>query len=162
MLDVPGPLTVAATAADGAIVTYGVSATDDTDPAPIVNCTPMSGTTFAIGDTTVACTATDASGNAATGTFRVHVKGAGEQLADLAAAVARVGPGTSLRDKLNDAQAALARNHVPGTCSILSAFVNEAKAQSGKKIPTPQATALIADANRIKTVLGCTSYRRRG
>jgi hypothetical protein len=43
------------------------------DPAPLVVCAPPSGSTFALGDTTVACTATDASGNHASASFDVVV-----------------------------------------------------------------------------------------
>jgi HYR domain len=39
---------------------------------PTVACTPASGS-FPVGSTTVTCTATDQSGNVATGTFVVHV-----------------------------------------------------------------------------------------
>ncbi len=83
------------------------------------------------------------------------VKGAAAQLSDLGAAVNNVGPGKSLADKVKAAQTALGRGDVPGTCSILGAFVSEVKAQSGKKIPATKAATLIADARRIKTVLGC-------
>ena len=57
-------------------MTFSVSATDDLDPAPIVVCTPPSGSFFARGTTPVTCTATDASGNQATCHFHVivHVK----------------------------------------------------------------------------------------
>ncbi len=48
-------------------------ATDDRDPQPVVGCDPASGSTFPIGVTTVTCTATDATGNAATESFTVTV-----------------------------------------------------------------------------------------
>ena len=87
--------------------------------------------------------------------FDLHVKGPAELLADLGKAVAGVGPGTSLADKVSDAQAALAHNEAAGTCSLLRAFINEVKAQSGKSIPTDIATSLIADATHIRVLLGC-------
>lgn len=62
-----------ATGPSGAEVTYAVSATDDTDPAPRVTCSPASGSTFAIGITPVTCTATDETGNAGETTFNVQV-----------------------------------------------------------------------------------------
>jgi hypothetical protein len=46
----------------------------DTLSGATVACTPASGSTFAIGDTTVSCTATDGAGNKATASFAVHVK----------------------------------------------------------------------------------------
>jgi X-Pro dipeptidyl-peptidase len=48
----------------GGTVTYTApKATDDLDPNPITTCTPASGTKFAVGSTTVTCTAKDANGN---------------------------------------------------------------------------------------------------
>jgi X-Pro dipeptidyl-peptidase len=47
--------------------------TDDQDPSPAVACDPASGSAFPVGTTVVTCRATDASGNATTGTFTVTV-----------------------------------------------------------------------------------------
>ena len=154
-ITVPGHITVDATGPAGAIVAYTATATDDLDPAPDPVCTPSAGSLFAIGDTSVTCTATDLGGNTATASFVVTVRGAGDQLADLRTAVDGIGPGYSLINKISYVQAALANNDVPGGCSILSAFVNEVGAQSGKKIPVGTAASLIADASRIQAVLGC-------
>jgi HYR domain len=72
-LYLPGDMTVEAPDASGTHVYYSVSATDDRDPSPTVNCNPASGSLFPLGTTTVACQATDRSGNVATGNFQVHV-----------------------------------------------------------------------------------------
>ena len=76
-------------------------------------------------------------------------------LANLLADVNAVGSGTSLADKVAEAQAYLANNDVAGTCLKLSDFISQAKAQSGKAIPTATASALILDAERIRTALSC-------
>ena len=56
-------ITVAATGPAGARVDYPLPpATDNVDPAPVVTCTPASGTTFPAGRTTVSCIATDRAG----------------------------------------------------------------------------------------------------
>jgi hypothetical protein len=63
-------------AAGGAVVSYAstaASATDLVDPTPKTVCVPPSGSVFAVGVTTVSCTATDASGNSATSSFTVTV-----------------------------------------------------------------------------------------
>jgi hypothetical protein len=73
VLTVPGSMTVEAADASGAVVSYSASANDLVDPAPIVVCDPPSGETFPLGTTTVDCTATDASGNQASGSFDVLV-----------------------------------------------------------------------------------------
>ncbi len=88
------------------------------------------------------------------GVMWTHAKGPAELLADLGKAVQGIGPGTSLADKVKDAQAALAKNNVKRTCSILDDFISVVKAQTGKSITVTQATKLIADATTIKTLLG--------
>jgi hypothetical protein len=54
-------------------VTFSVSATDNC-PGVTVATVPASGTVFPVGTTTVTATATDASGNKSTNTFKVKVK----------------------------------------------------------------------------------------
>ena len=49
------------------------SASDVVDGVVPVTCTPAAGATFALGPTTVSCTATDAHGNSASGSFPVTV-----------------------------------------------------------------------------------------
>lgn len=68
---VPGPITVT-TSGTGAVVTYSVTATDDSGNPPVVICTPNSGSTFPVGTTTVQCTASDGT-NSASASFDVIV-----------------------------------------------------------------------------------------
>jgi HYR domain len=75
-LTVPGPLVVEGAGPSGARVSYVVSARDAADPNPSVSCWPASGSLFPLGQTTVTCTATDASGNSATASFAVTVTAA--------------------------------------------------------------------------------------
>jgi hypothetical protein len=64
-----------ATGKNGAVVTYiQPTAIDNLDGVVSVTCTPASGSTFGVGTTTVNCSATDAHGNTATGSFTVTVK----------------------------------------------------------------------------------------
>jgi hypothetical protein len=65
---------IQATGPSGALVTFSTSATDIVDGSVSVTCTPASGSTFALGSTTVTCTAKDTHNNAATATFQVTVK----------------------------------------------------------------------------------------
>jgi hypothetical protein len=67
------PIVVEATSAAGAVVYYTLTATDVVDGAVSANGSPVSGSTFAIGDTTVNTSAADARGNTATGSFIVRV-----------------------------------------------------------------------------------------
>jgi len=52
----------------------------------------------------------------------------------LQAAVAGLPPGTSLGAKVQQALDALNRGNTTSACNILSAFINEAQAQSGKNV----------------------------
>ncbi|MCI5121806.1 MAG: hypothetical protein D3908_11575, partial [Candidatus Electrothrix sp. AUS4] len=61
LLNLPEPMSIEATASSGATISYSVSATSGLDPSPIVTCTPLSGSQFPLGNTTVNCTATDTS-----------------------------------------------------------------------------------------------------
>src|SRR4051812_34466182 len=72
-LSLPSDITAPATTSAGATGSFTVTATDDTDPNPVVVCNPSSGSTFVIGTTPVGCTATDASNNQAHGGFNVTV-----------------------------------------------------------------------------------------
>lgn len=74
VLTLPADITAEATNASGAAVSYTATATDDNDPSPVVACSPASGSMFAIGTTTVNCTATDAGGLSSSGSFTVTVE----------------------------------------------------------------------------------------
>jgi len=74
-LHLPTDITAEATSPNGAVVNYDASASDLVDGAVEVTCTPASGTQFALdGPVTVNCSATDAHGNPATGSFSVTVE----------------------------------------------------------------------------------------
>jgi hypothetical protein len=73
ILTLPANMTVEADSASGAVVSYSASAIDASPANPVVNCTPVSGSTFVLGLTTVNCSATDAASNTAEGSFTVTV-----------------------------------------------------------------------------------------
>ncbi len=74
VLTLPANITADATSPSGAIVTYSATA-DDTNPThPTVSCNPTSGSLFAMGQTTVNCSATDAGGRTSTGSFKITVQ----------------------------------------------------------------------------------------
>src|SRR5258707_2593424 len=72
-IHVPVPITVEATSAAGAAVTFVASATDVVSGSVPVSYSINPGSTFPLGATIVTATATDAAGNTATGTFMVTV-----------------------------------------------------------------------------------------
>ncbi len=73
VLSLPANITVEATSALGATVTYTSSASDAQSGIESSSFLPASGSTFPIGTTTVNASATDNSGNTATGLFSVTV-----------------------------------------------------------------------------------------
>lgn len=160
--DVPADITVAATSVAGASVTYTApTANDDVSGSVAVDCAPASGSTFAVGTATVACSAADAAGNSASATFSVTVSPyvpppptIAQLLADLVAMVNNVGPGNSLTAKSRAAQQAYASGNSGSAAASLQALLNEVKAQTGKKIGTAQAAQITALTNQIITRLG--------
>jgi hypothetical protein len=74
VLTCPGEIRRLTPDRQGTVVTYSVTATDDRDPAPVVNCNPPSGSIFTVGTAAVICTARDSSSNTATCAFHVVVK----------------------------------------------------------------------------------------
>jgi hypothetical protein len=74
VLAVPADVTVTATSASGATVDFEVSALDAVDGVVPVVCEPPSGSVFPLGATSVDCSAHDAAGNSASGSFVVTVE----------------------------------------------------------------------------------------
>ena len=102
---------------------------------------------------TVTYTLLDVTASATSST--VTVKGAAEQLADLATAVTGVGPGSSLLDKVVKAQSYLAADDTASACATLADFISQVAGQTGKKITTAQADSFTAQARNIEALLGC-------
>jgi hypothetical protein len=73
VLTLPGNITAVATIPAGAIVQYTATATDDVNGALTPSCSFASPHVFEVGTYTVVCTATDSSGNTASGSFQVTV-----------------------------------------------------------------------------------------
>ena len=82
-----------------------------------------------------------------------------QQLIDLVASYnLKQGISNSLDAKLQDAQAALdaaRKNNIGTACNLVTAFMNEVSAQSGKSITAAQAQALLNLAVQVKQSLGC-------
>src|SRR5882724_3811102 len=79
----PGNIVTDATSRAGVVVNFPTPAATDNCSVASVTSSPANGSTFAIGDTTVSYTATDAAGNQDTCIFTVHVNGAVEQINNL-------------------------------------------------------------------------------
>ncbi|MCE9541316.1 HYR domain-containing protein [Candidatus Kaiserbacteria bacterium] len=73
VITTPATTTAAAASASGTVLTFSATANDATDGAVSTSCVPASGSLFALGTTTVTCTAHDVAFNWATSTFDVIV-----------------------------------------------------------------------------------------
>jgi hypothetical protein len=76
VLTLPSDITAEATSSAGAVVNFTVMASDaeDGDLSGSVTCSHTSGSTFALGETTVNCSVTDSGGETAQGSFKVNVQ----------------------------------------------------------------------------------------
>jgi hypothetical protein len=159
-LALPANLTRDATGPSGTAVSFTASANDLVDGARPVTCAPASGSTFAIGTTTVTCSASDTRGNSASASFTVTVTSASQQMTALLTKVRNLPLDPVTRNNLisilQNANASIATGDIAGACDKLSSFIAQVKAQSGKKIATLAADDLIADAQRIRAVIGCS------
>ncbi len=82
-----------------------------------------------------------------------------QQLADLEAAVRALGlergVSNSLLVKIQGASSDLSAAQTSAACGKLTAFIDEVRAQSGKKIAADKADELVALAEQLKAALGC-------
>jgi hypothetical protein len=152
-------ITVDAIGPAGAAVTYTVTARDEIGGVRPVSCTPPSGSVFAIGETSVACVATDPAGTTTSAIFLVTVLGAKEQLAQLAREVidsSRLP--AAAKAQLIATLTSLVADFDPNNplqrkvaCLKLKVFAGVVRLVA----PPAQAVAWAADAIRIRAVLGC-------
>jgi hypothetical protein len=144
ILTLPADIIAAATSAAGAVVTYAASAFDRVDGHIAPSCTTPSGATFPIGATTVTCTATDAAGHQATGSFIVTVT----PFATLTPATATrpAGSAHTLTATISDGSDESARVNVwtPDVAGVRVQFVNPGVASSPLGVSV-QFVALTAD-----------------
>jgi len=98
---------------------------------------------FVVGTTSVACTATDVSGNSATASFSVTVENTFDNLCRVTGLeVSNGGVAHSLCVKLEGARDAAASGDSVSADGKLGAYVNEVEAQSGKALTDQQALDL--------------------
>jgi len=74
VLHLPADITTTATSPSGATVSFTPTATDVVDITVSVICVPASGSVFALGSTTVNCSATNSHGKTTSGSFSVTVE----------------------------------------------------------------------------------------
>ena len=152
----PANIVANATMPTGAVVNYTVQVTDNVGVVSLV-CLPPSGSVFPIGTTAVQCRARDTAGNIAVANFNVRIKGATEQIVDLAQFVNASSLPPVVKTNLLIVLSVTLINHrnIPFACSALGIFIQYVQTQPSSVIPPALKAQLIADATRIKAVLGC-------
>jgi hypothetical protein len=162
VVTVPPAVTVPATGATGAIVTFVASATDLVSGSRPVTCAPASGSLFGVGSTTVTCRALDAAGNVGIGTVVVRVLGPVDLLASLRGDVAGATPplapklAADLAGKLDDAMTKLGQRKTADACKKVLEFMTKVDVeQSRHAIPAALAEDWRSRARQIRTLLGC-------
>jgi hypothetical protein len=143
-------LTVNATSPSGAIVTYGVSVTDNVK-VTVLSCDPASGSMFPA-DTVVHCTASDAAGNTSTASFSVIIVDAKEQIAALTEMIREEltlsnGTANPLINQLNSAA-----SDQGNACQKMTVFLN---LLSKKSISPQDVETMTLAAADIMGALGC-------
>ena len=133
---------------------FTASAIDSVSGALATSCTPASGSTFAIGTTTVSCSATDAHHNTRTATLTVTVLGGQEITASLIAQVATL-DFQQASNLLGNVLKSLANGNSGTACNQLVAFINQVAAQAGQHLTAVEAASLTQSATAARGALGC-------
>ena len=148
-----------ATSPNGVNVSYTATANDVLDPAPQLSCLPASGSLFAIGTTTVNCTASDRAGNTSTRTFVVEVRGASPQIVSLAqktlAFLDLPALAQSLGMQLQAVANAVVANNRRLACAALNIYIAVVRVAPPSAFTAGEKSGLVADATRIRAVVGC-------
>lgn len=160
VMTVPPNITVDATSPSGALVTYAATATDSVDPNPQVVCDKTSPYLFPLGDTVVACTATDQAGNTHTLPFTVTVNVSSGTFDgfedDIEGFGLPNGISNSFIKKIDNAEASWLKGDTTGACEKLASLINEVNAQDGKKLTSSQASEIRNAATTLGAAIGCS------
>jgi hypothetical protein len=147
-----------------------LSGTAGATTAAVSEVAPHDGTTFDVAVSGMTATgtvvatvnagvATDAGNNPNTASTSddntVTYNFVNDQLTALYNAVRNTKPGKALGGKVKQIQAYVAANNKAAACTGLNDFINLVKAQKGKKLTNAQAADYTAQANAIKSGLGC-------
>ena len=147
----PGDITVDATSAAGAPVTFTVTATGGTPTCETgAGVAVVSGDTFPIGATTVTCTVANTAGSAST-SFVITVRAIPDQLEDFLG----LGLPHSLEVKLVHASGLLAAGDIATACNVLGAFQHEGTVQTGHQLDPALAALVLPAVQRIGELAGC-------
>jgi hypothetical protein len=155
VLTVPANLTVNATSTSGAAVTFSVGASDNVGVTS-VSCSPTSGSTFPVGTTTVTCTASDAAGHSASGSFSVQVLGPSAQLMSLIQYVLSLNQPNGVTNPLVNQLQSVSPN-LQG-CNKMNDFL-ALLSKKGEGVTDGEYDYMLSEATRIMGDMGCAPPR---
>jgi hypothetical protein len=144
-LSVPANITAEATSAAGAAVSYAPATATDAVGVTSITYSAASGSTFALGTTSVAVQAADAAGNATSGSFTVTVQDT------TAPTITNVAPSTREiwppNKKMVPVTVSVGANDAVGIASarIVSVTTNQPDSRTQWQITGPLAVSLLAD-----------------
>lgn len=130
------------------IVTFSGAATDGVDGSLTASCAPASGSAFALGDTTVTCSATDASGNSGDATFTVSV------VDTTAPTVAQA----NLMVRATSNSGAVALFSPTATDTVDGTLMSACTPASGTLFPVESTTTVTCSATDLSGNLGSVSF----
>ena len=149
----------------GNVVDYAPEAFDACEGALTVICDPPSGSTFAVGTTTVViCTATDSSGNEAQCSITVQILSVQETLNKLQETITRLQNARSIRkavarvlsNRLRSTQKHLRKGNTKNACKELQKFIKKVQDEvKHRRLPADKGDALIQSAVNLRATLGC-------
>jgi hypothetical protein len=152
--------TVNATSPLGAVVNFDNVPVHDNVGVTSRTCEPPSGSVFAIGDTTVVCTAWDAAGNNSSITLKVVVVNAHDQIGNLIEWVeSRNFPDGTVEPLVNQLQTAFDMTAAgESACKKMYDFMSMVQ-KKNSNISTGDAAYMLSEAKRILSVLNCAPAR---
>jgi hypothetical protein len=155
-ITVPADMTVDASSPGGAYVNYTVTWNDNVRVTSN-SCVPASGAMFQVGLTTVQCSASDAAGNKALGSFGVTVLGASDQMLGLLEYVLSLNlPNGTTNPLAAQLRAASRTTDVHVSCVKMRDFINMVAKDGGSTITTAEYSYMTDRATTIMDALGCS------
>jgi hypothetical protein len=131
------------------------TATDLVDGSRPVTCDQASGGVFAIGTTTVHCSASDTRGNVGTSAFDVRVTSPSQHLTDLLNRVPPTRHLAELRAAISRAITVSNGSRPSTVCGLLNGIAGMIRYAAGHDLSRSQAASLLADLQRIQAEFGC-------
>jgi hypothetical protein len=144
VVTVPADVTLEAATLAGTAHSFTATALDNVDGALTPTCNPASGSTFAIGATTVTCSATDAAGNPGSASFTITVVDTVKPVLTVPATIATIATGATASVTYTASATDLGQS-IPVTCTSAAGTVSTFPATQQFPIGTTVVTCSATD-----------------